>query len=95
MNLKEMLAGLPKMEAIDDNPNQKIITGRYLDKDYTMFVSYNTVIVLKIGEEVLIDENKWNYSNTTSRYRCKFLGELGNVTKQKLEKGWYKFANLN
>jgi hypothetical protein len=95
MNTKQILAGLPKMEAIDNNPNQKIITGQYMDKEYSMFVSYNVVIVLKIDGEVLIDENKWNYSNTTSRYRCKFLGELGNVTKQKIEKGEYKFANLN
>ena len=83
------------MEAIDNNPNQKIITGQYMDKEYSMFVSYNVVIVLKIDGEVLIDENKWNYSNTTSRYRCKFLGELGDVTKRKIEKGEYKFANLN
>lgn len=95
MNLKEILAGLPKMEAIEKNPNQKIITGQYMNKEYSMFVSYNVVIVLKIDGEVLIDENKWNYSQTTSRYRCKFLGELGNVTKQKIEKGEYKFANLN
>lgn len=42
-----------------------------------------------------LDTDYWNYSRTTCRYRCKFLGEGGEVTKRKIEDGIYQLDELN
>jgi len=45
------------------------------DESSRMFVSYGTNIALLTNQNVLyIDENKWDYSRTTIKYLCKFLG---------------------
>jgi hypothetical protein len=78
-------------------PNQFRIDA---DNGEAYFRSYNSIIV-KIGRdtednrEVLLDEYYWNYLRTTSKYCNIFLGESTKETEDKLNKGAYKFANLN
>ena len=72
-------------------PNQFIINHK--GKEY--FQSYSSMIVVKEGEKVTLDEYFWNYSRTTSKYRNIFLRENTDDTRKKIKDGIYKLANLN
>lgn len=73
-------------------PNQFIIR----HKGVTIFQSYESVIVrIDRDESVTLDQNKWDYSSTTSKYRDLFLGEKKSVTLKKIKSGEYKLSNLN
>lgn len=74
-------------------PNQFIITtddGRY-------FQSYTSVIAfIPYGEgHTILDENKWDYSTTTGKYRNQFLGENIEETRKKIKSGEYTLEDLN
>ena len=74
-------------------PNQFVIRtdeGKY-------FQSYNSVIAFReFGSgQVFLDESKWDYSNTTSKYRNMFLRETTQEIRKKIEEGVYKLVNLN
>jgi len=71
--------------------NQFIIT----DGNKTIFQSYQSVIAIKENGKVTLDENKWDYSVTTGKYRNEFLGEGIAVTRQKIASGVYTLENLN
>jgi hypothetical protein len=75
--------------------NQFII----FDGDYTVFQSYDSVIVkttFEDGERVIyLDSTYWDYSRTTSKYRNQFLGEDSKTVKRKVESGEYKLIDLN
>jgi hypothetical protein len=63
------------------------------------FQSYDTVIA-KIqecsgGRVVVLDENSWDCSVTTRRYRNIFLGENKAETIAKIDSGEYLLADLN
>ena len=45
--------------------------------------------------DIVLDENHWNYSKTTSKYRNQFLRETTEETKRKIKEGIYKLENLN
>ena len=82
--------------------NQFIITDEDLNE---YFQSYNSMIVKKayyvsdVAEEniyqVFLDEKYWNFSNTTSKYRNKFLNETTKETQAKIKSGEYKLVDLN
>ena len=59
--------------------------------------SYETIIVLKDkkNDEIYLDKNAWDYSNTTSRYRKLYLNEDTKTTKEKIKKGIYILEDLN
>lgn len=73
-------------------PNQIIITteqGEFLQ-------SYNSMIAAKLDSgKVLLDEEYWDYSNTTGKYRNIFLGEDKATTQKKINDGTYVLVNLN
>jgi hypothetical protein len=71
--------------------NQFILTSNIGE----FFQSYETVIACKTNAgEVILNEESWNASNTTSKYRCLFLGETTKETQEKIENGRYKmFSN--
>lgn len=75
--------------------NQFII----FDNEFTAFQSYKTIIVKTVFEDgkrqVYLDENSWDYSVTTGRYRNLFLGEKKAETLKKIESGEYKLVDLN
>lgn len=61
------------------------------------FQSYNSIIV-KIDRKnriTYLDENYWDYSKTTGKYRNMFLGETKKETEQKIKDGIYILTNLN
>lgn len=71
--------------------NQFIIDtdeGRY-------FQSYSTIIAFVKGDKVVLDENKWNYSVTTAKYRNQFLRLTTKETQAKIDSGEYELADLN
>jgi hypothetical protein len=63
------------------------------------FQSYNSMIA-KIEErgwktQVFLDEEYWNYSVTTGKYRNEFLGEGIAATREKIASGEYQLVDLN
>ena len=90
--IKEVLKTIPHVEncsSVSYNgsgsiPNQFIIKG----KDFVLFQSYNSPIVMKKNGKVYIFRN-WDYSTTTGKYRNDFLGETKKETLQKLKSGKY------
>jgi len=94
------------MTSSKGNPiaNQFIITNR----DVEYFQSYNSIIALKErvthrnnGNEfcseivIKLDENYWDYSTTTGKYRNQFLGETKKETQAKIDSGEYVLVDLN
>ena len=84
--------------------NQFIVT----DEDTNeYFQSYNSMIAKKVyinidfGNsnndkiQILLDKKYWNFSNTTSKYRNKFLNETTKETQAKIKSGEYKLVDLN
>ena len=96
-NVKTVLANLPSIENLqspngNDVPNQF----RIIFKDGVLFQSYTTIIVFKTNKgQIFLDSEKWNYSNTTSKYRNMFLGETSKEIQAKIESGVYILTNLN
>ena len=85
-------------------PNQFIITdeghganGNFQSK--RVFQSYNSIIVVKTvwpdETRTELDENKWDYSKTTGKYRNQFLGETKKQTQAKIDSGEYILTDLN
>lgn len=73
-------------------PNQFIIK----HDGKTWFQSYKTIIAVKYEDgSIALDENYWDYSVTTGKYRNLFLGESKKETQEKIDKGIYKLTNLN
>ena len=60
------------------------------------FQSYNTIIAfIDNNGKITLDEDKWDYSMTTSKYRNKFTGLTTQETKNKIESGEILLVNLN
>ena len=61
-----------------------------------LFRSYKTNIAF-IGYDgsVFLDDECWNYSVTTSKYRNIFLNETKKETERKIKEGVYKLVDLN
>ncbi len=45
--------------------------------------------------KIVLDENKWDYSTTTGKYRNEFLGEGIAETRNKIKSGEYILTDLN
>ena len=77
-------------------PNQFVIE----TPDGTLFQSYNTIIVRRFwdmdgNKRIQLDENAWDYSRTTGKYRNMFLHETKAETKAKIKSGEYELVDLN
>ncbi len=59
------------------------------------FQSYDSIIAFNDNGEITLDENTWNYSRTTSKYRNEFLDETTAETRAKIESGKYELEDLN
>lgn len=58
--------------------------------------SYGSIIAFHDHSwNVTLDENLWDYSTTTSKYRNQFLGETTATTRKHIKNGTHKLANLN
>lgn len=59
------------------------------------FQSYNSIITkIENGHKVTLDAKYWNYSNTTSKYRNIFLGEITKETQKKVVTGFIRWIIL-
>ena len=62
----------------------------------TYLQSYSSTIAFRDNKgAITLDESKWDYSVTTSRYRNEFLNEGIAETRKKIASGEYKLADLN
>ena len=61
------------------------------------FQSYKTIIAKRYVETgtIKLDENYWDYSVTTSRYRNQFLGMDTKEIKAAIKSGMIELENLN
>lgn len=60
------------------------------------FQSYNTIIAFIDNKgKITLDEDKWDYSATTSKYRNKFTGLTTQETKKMIESGEIRLRDLN
>jgi len=61
-----------------------------------IFQSYNSIIskIMNSGQ-VYLDENYWDYSTTTGKYRNIFLAENKKETQAKIDSGEYILTDLN
>jgi len=57
--------------------------------------SYNSIIVFVSEGKVYLDAERWDYSNTTGKYRNRCLGETKKDTERKIKSGEYTLTNLN
>ena len=92
-----ILKNVPQIENFQssngsDVPNQfKIIT-----EDGVFFQSYTTIIAAKLNDgTIILDENAWDYSRTTGKYRNDFLRMNKKETLELIESGSIKLKNLN
>jgi hypothetical protein len=106
---KEKTMNVQNMTSSNGNKvaNQFVITN---DDKEQYYQSYNSIIV-KIGHDIIdkndgitvkgvsintyLDKKFWNFSNTTSKYRNKFLNETTKQTIAKIKSGEYKLIDLN
>jgi len=73
-------------------PNQFII---WTDEEQ-FFQSYQTIIGKRDNEgNVFLDQNRWDYSVTTSKYRNQWLGMNTKEVKKAIDDGTIKLINLN
>ena len=86
------------MESSNGNkvPNQFIIE----TPQGTYFQSYSTIIARRFwdmdgNKRIQLDENAWDYSVTTGRYRNQFLRENKPETEYKISTGEYELVDLN
>lgn len=97
MNIQQIKVSNMESSRGNKIPNQFEI--RTADGVY--FQSYDSIIAfrpfdhVKYGARIILDENYWDYSVTTGKYRNLFLGENKAETKKQIEEGTYKLDNLN
>jgi len=81
-----------------ESPNGNKVANQfeiYTDKG-KYFQSYRSIIVFISNKgQVYLDENYWDYSRTTSKYRNIFLNDDTKSIKEKITSGKYKFKELN
>ena len=60
------------------------------------FQSYNSIIIfIPRNGKTQLDENYWNYSKTTSKYRNLFLNSTSKEIQERIKSGEYILTNLN
>ena len=64
-------------------------------EDAIYFQSYDTIIAKKTDGKLILDEDKWDYSRTTAKYRNMFTGLTTDETKERIKSGTIELANLN
>ena len=73
-------------------PNQFIIW----TEEEQFFQSYQTIIGKRDKKgNVFLDQSRWNYSVTTSKYRNQWLGMNTKEVKKAIDDGTIQLVNLN
>ena len=92
------LREIAKVENCKSSRSGKPIANKFiitLQNGIKIFQSYESIIAIKANGETYLDYERWDYSNTTSRYRKEFLGEDTKTTRDKINKGKYILEYLN
>jgi len=91
-----------KVENMTSSSGNKVANQFVLiDGDFEYFQSYDSIIIKvdnskgHFDQQVYLDENMWDYSKTTGKYRNQFLGETKKETQEKIDSGKYILVNLN
>lgn len=87
-----------KVENMTSSRGNKIANQFIIRTDEGVFFqSYDTVIAFKPFRtgKIILDENSWDYSTTTGKYRNDFLNESIAITRKKISSKEYKLADLN
>lgn len=87
-----------KVRSMNSSRTGKPVANQFitLTPEGTYFQSYDSVIAFRANDgTVTLDENMWDYSVTTNKYRNEFLGEGTPITSKKIAAGIYKTADLN
>ena len=94
---KYKVSNMPSYKGTGDVvANQFVITVNTNKGTKRIFQSYDTIIAVRDEDgKITLDENMWDYSQTTSRYRNNFLCENTAETRRKIKNGIYQLANLN
>ena len=81
---------------INDNGNSVANQFEIYTDKFVIFQSYNSVIAKMMSSgQVYLDENYWDYSKTTGKYRNIFLAENKKETQAKIDSGEYILTDLN
>ena len=79
--------------------NQFIINQIDNEIKRTIFQSYKSIIAMKGDNgdtfQIYLDNDTWDYSSTTGRYRNVFLGEDIHETRKKIKYNEYILVDLN
>lgn len=84
--------------------NQFLIVGNIMYRqskiEIEIFQSYNKIIALKFNisyhsKVTILDKENWQYSNTTGKYRNKFLNKNKKETLQNITNGAILLMDLN
>ena len=88
---------IPKIENMQDSKGNRQKNQFIIQTDQGLFFkSYNSIIAFKpLNGPVILDAEKWDFSNTTGTYRNIFLRETKKETEKKIKSGIYKLENLN
>ena len=91
---------IPNVRNMESPRTGKPVANQYIidDGKNTFFQSYKTIIAMYPNyddRKITLDENSWDYSVTTGKYRNMFLNETKKETEKKIASGEYKLANLN
>jgi len=95
---EKKLYNIAKVENCKSNRSGKPIANQFiitLQNGIKIFQSYNSIICVKADGETYLDYERWDYSNTTSRYRKQFLNEDTKTTRDKINQGKYAVVYLN
>tara|TARA_B100000900_G_scaffold366897_1_gene343048 strand:+ start:633 stop:974 length:342 start_codon:yes stop_codon:yes gene_type:complete len=97
---EKKLKQIAKVENMLSNRSHKPVANQFkitMQNGLEVFQSYETIICIKDprNNEIYLDKNCWDYSNTTSRYRKFFLQEDTKTTRDKINKGVYFLVDLN
>jgi len=87
-----------KVKQMTSNRSGRSVANQFIiyTSEGKYFQSYDSIIAFKDNEgNVTLDDYTWDYSRTTGKYRNEFLGEYIADTRDKIESGKYKLANLN
>ena len=88
-----------KVAQMRNNRGQAVKNQFYIfdqDNSVVMFQSYNSIIAKRYNNgNVELDQNYWDYSLTTGKYRNVFLAEKKPETEEKIKQGIYKLVDLN
>jgi len=76
-------------------PNQFVITDTKGNRYFQSYQSMIVYICIDPNVKTCLDENKWDYSVTTGKYRNQFLGETKKETQAKIDSGEYVLTDLN